>query len=84
MFSSDSMHLHAVLFVYCDLHDCACDSFVSTVAACDSYASTIVVQAGTKRKAESDITGGPQKKHAKDEALAFLEETMQGLAGGES
>ena len=52
--------------------------------ACDSYASTFVFQAGTKRKAECDIAGGPQKKHDKDEALVFLEETMQGLAGGKS
>lgn len=80
MFSSDFNYAQAVLFVYCGLHDCACDSFASTVAACD----LTIVQAGAKRKAESDVSGGPQKKHAKDEALAFLEETMQGLAGGKS
>ncbi|KAL3150054.1 hypothetical protein ABBQ38_013402 [Trebouxia sp. C0009 RCD-2024] len=41
-------------------------------------------QVGAKRKAESEVAGGPQKKHDKDEALAFLEETMQGLSGGQA
>ena len=27
------------------------------------------------------MNGGTQKKHGKDEALAFLEETMQGFPG---
>ena len=30
------------------------------------------------------MTGGAQKKQDKDEALAFLQETMQGIAGQRS
>lgn len=53
--------------------------------SCEQFCvSTLIIQVGAKRKAESEVAGGPQKKHDKDEALAFLEETMQGLSGGQA
>ncbi|KAL3144062.1 hypothetical protein ABBQ32_003860 [Trebouxia sp. C0010 RCD-2024] len=63
----------------------AANRFISAaIPELSSQQKQALRQAGAKRKADPDMARGPQKKHDKDEALAFLEETMQGLSGGQA